>query len=345
MVSKIALFNHEGGVGKTAITFNLGWMLASKGKTVILVDADPQCHLTEMFLGFSAQPELEELYHKNQNIKAGLAPAFESQPRLIRAVDCIGAEEQERLYLLPGHVGLAEYEATLAMAQELSAALETLKNLPGAITYLLNQTAQKYDADYMLIDMSPSLSSINQNLLMTSDFFLLPLPSNFFSLLAIDSLATILPKWRQWSLRASQLKRLQDAEYPYPQITPALLGAILLNSDLQKNASSQNSSDWIEKIKKSAVNNLVPALQANHLLLPDQNYADQGIEKDLCLIEMSNFNPLITLSQANQTPIFALNPEQIGQTGETSPSQAELQSAFSALADKILNLTANAVCA
>ncbi|MBJ7901223.1 MAG: AAA family ATPase [Cyanobacteria bacterium RI_101] len=349
MVSKIALFNHEAGLGKTAITFNLGWMLAAKGKRVILLDADPQCHLTEMFLSFSAQPELEELYHKNQNIKAGLAPAFEAQPRLIRAIDCIGAEGQKRLYLLPGHVGLAEYEATLALAQELSASLETLKNLPGAITYLLNQTAQKYSADYILIDMSPSLGAINQNLLMTSDFFALPLPSSFFSLLALDSLASILPKWRQWSLRASQLKRLQQAEYPYPEIKPSFLGTIIFNNGSQESQFSKAVPDWVEKIKSSVIQNLVPLLQENHLLLPNQSYFDQGMEKDFCLIEMSNFNPLITVSKSNQTPIFTLTPEQIGQTGKmlekTVQSQAQLQNDFSALADKILNLTANAVCA
>ncbi|WP_201029053.1 ParA family protein [Cylindrospermopsis raciborskii] len=48
MVQKIALFNHKGGVSKTTTTFNLGWMLAEKGKRVILVDTDPQCNLTGM---------------------------------------------------------------------------------------------------------------------------------------------------------------------------------------------------------------------------------------------------------------------------------------------------------
>lgn len=51
MAVKIALFNNKGGVSKTTTTFNLGWMLASKGKRVILVDADPQTNLSGLVLG------------------------------------------------------------------------------------------------------------------------------------------------------------------------------------------------------------------------------------------------------------------------------------------------------
>lgn len=349
MVYKIALFNHKGGVSKTTTTFNLGWMLASKGKKVILVDTDPQCNLSGMVLGFSTKQELEEVYSKNQNIKAGLAPAFESQPRLISAVDCIPIENQDGLFLLPGHVGLAEYEVTLGLAQELSASIQTLKNLPGSISYLLNKTAEKYCADYILIDMSPSLSSINQNLLMTSDFFILPTIPDFFSVMAIDSLSTILPKWHQWSMKASELKILKEADYPFPKVTPLFLGTIIQNYRIKYRKPSAAFQNWITGIKDAVSDRLIPSLGKESMVLPEHIYISQGMERDLCLIQMSDFNSLIAVSQNCQTPVFALNPEQIGQTGNvldnTLESQGHFKKAFSTLADRIINLTYNAVCA
>ena len=354
MVRKIALFNHKGGVSKTTTTFNLGWMLASKGKKVILVDTDPQCNLSGMVLGFSTKQELEAIYGesakgKNLNIKAGLAPAFESQPREIEAVNCIPIEGQDGLFLLPGHVGLAEYEVTLGLAQELSASIQTLKNLPGSISYLLDKTAEKYSADYILIDMSPSLSSINQNLLMTSDFFILPTIPDFFSVMAIDSLATILPKWHQWSVKASELKILKDADYPFPKVTPLLLGTIIQNYRIKSKKPSKAFQKWITDIKVAVSDRLLPVLTKEQMLFSEDIYRTQGIEGDLCLTQMSDFNSLIARSQDCQTPIFALTPEQIKQSGRvletTIQSQTSFKDTFSILADRIISLINYADCA
>ena len=61
MAQKIALFNHKSSVSKTTTTFNLGWMLAAKGKRVILVDTDPQCNLTGMCLGGETEKAQERI--------------------------------------------------------------------------------------------------------------------------------------------------------------------------------------------------------------------------------------------------------------------------------------------
>ncbi|MGJ3250853.1 MAG: ParA family protein [Elainellaceae cyanobacterium] len=349
MVQKIALFNHKGGVSKTTTTFNLGWMLASKGKRVILVDTDPQCNLTGMALGEETEDDearIAAIYNTRSNIKTGLAPAFESQPRAIEAVDCVPLEGQDGLFLLPGHVGFAEYEVTLGIAQELSGSIQALKNLPGSITDLLDKTAKKFDADYILIDMSPSLGAINQNLLMTSDFFIVPTTADFFSVMAIDSLAKVLPKWYAWAKTASSLQILKDATYPFPEITLRFLGIIVQNYRIIRGKETAAFETWIQKIEEDVSSKLVPALRKSNMMLPEQLYADQGIDDSLCLTKISNFNSLIALSQEHQTPIYALTAQQLGQIGtvleKNQAKQTEFRQMFENLADKIIGLTSAA---
>ncbi len=80
MAKRIALFNHKGDVSRTTTIFNLGWMLASKGKKVILADTDPQCNLTELVLGYKGLTESERFYEteKERNLRFALAPTTPS---------------------------------------------------------------------------------------------------------------------------------------------------------------------------------------------------------------------------------------------------------------------------
>ncbi|MEA5576825.1 ParA family protein [Anabaena sp. UHCC 0451] len=348
MVQKIALFNHKGGVSKTTTTFNLGWMLASKGKRVILVDADPQCNLTGMALKEETEEDearIETIYNTHSNIKTGLAPAFESQPRAIEAVDCIQIQSQAGLFLLPGHVGFGEYEVTLGIAQELSGSIQTLKNLPGAIYDLLEKTANKFNADYVLIDMSPSLGSINQNLLMISDFFLVPTTADFFSVMAIDSLARILPKWCNWARKASTNPILKEANYPFPEFGLKFLGTIVQNYRIIRGKETAAFQTWIEKIENAVKNKLKPILDQNNLLLPSQVYTEQGINCSFTITKIPSSNSLIAPSQKHATPVYALTPEQLNQQGIVTEinekKQEEFKTIFSDLADKIISLSSS----
>ncbi len=347
MVHKIAIFNNRGGVGKTTITFNLGWMLASMGKRVILVDADSsQCDLTNIVIAYSTHEEIEEHIYKNdRNIKAGLAPAFELQPRLIKAVECIPVEGQDGLFLLPGHIGAAEYEATLGLAQSLSGSIISLKNLPGSISYLLEKTAEKFSADYMLIDMNPNANSLTQNLFMISDFFLVPTIPDSSSVRAIDSLINILPKWHKWAEKASALKILREADYPFPKVTPLFLGTIIV---IEKYRIKKLTDRIDPAVINDAMDRMFQALSQENMTFPRHIYSAEGITDAFCLTQISNFDSLISISQDFQTPVFALTTEQIEQAGgvlaTTLNSQEQFKDAFSTLADRVINLTSNAVC-
>jgi cellulose biosynthesis protein BcsQ len=348
MSKRISLFNHKGGVSKTTTTFNLGWMLAERGLRVILVDADPQCNLTGMLLGYSGPSELESFYeqHPERNIKAALAPAFESRPRLIDGVDCIAIRNRPGLFLLPGHIGLSEYEVTLGIAQELSGSIQTLQNLPGSISYLLEKTAERHHADYVLVDLSPSLSSINQNLLTTSDFFLVPTNPDFFSVMAIDSLATILPKWASWANKAMSMPILREATYPMPTVTPKFLGTIIQKFRPRGGAPAVGFQHWIDELETSVSAKLIPSLRGADLLLDDAEYRAVGLESDLCLAIIADFNTLIAKSQEHQTPIFALTSEQIGQQGivliGTEQSRDAFRVVFENLTNRVVGLTDHA---
>jgi cellulose biosynthesis protein BcsQ len=150
-------------------------MLAEKGRRVVMVDTDPQCNLTGLVLDYSQTDDLDAFYkdHPDQNIRAGLAPAFESQPRPIESIEAVPWPEG-RAAVDSGHVNLSEYEVTLGIAQELSGTLQALRNLPGAFHYFIEKVADANKADFVLIDMNPSLGPLNQNFLMTSDLFLIP---------------------------------------------------------------------------------------------------------------------------------------------------------------------------
>lgn len=349
MQRQIALFNHKGGVSKTTTCFNLGWMLAKKGKKVLLVDCDPQCNLTGMVLGFKGADELRAVYEAPgvKNIQGGLAPAFESRPSPMVPVDCESVAGQPNMYLLPGHIGLAEYEVTLGIAQELSGSLLTLQNLPGAMPHLFEITGNKYAADYILIDMSPSLGAINQNLLMTSDFFIVPMAPDYFSVMATDSLATVLPKWYAWSQQAMANSVLQNATYSFPSKTPKFLGTVVQKYRLREgNTPSQAFQQWIEEIETGVKDKLIPKLRECSMLLDEDAYSNAGCPLGTPLLQMSDFNSLIALSQKHQYPVFGLTDAQLEQSGivleRTRESMLRFETLYSQAADRIMHLIEHA---
>lgn len=347
MAKIIAMFNHKGGVSKTTTTFNLGWMLAEKGARVILADFDPQCNLTGMVLGFRGVEDLENTYKSNpaNNVRDALAPAFESQPRQIEGAECFEVEGNDRLFLLAGHIGLAEYETTLGIAQELTGSLLALRNLPGSLHYMLQQTAEKYEADYIFLDMSPSLGPVNQNLISICDFFIVPLHPDYFSTMALNSLSRTLPRWRRWAESAHALQVLQEADYPFPKPKSEFIGAIVQKYRPKYGKASKAFQKWIDQLVAGLQHELIPSMEAAGLLHSDRFRVRVEQEPYEPIMEVADFNSLIAESQDHQVPVYALTAEMLKQGGavwdQTEESMAVFRDAFASCADKVIALTAD----
>jgi cellulose biosynthesis protein BcsQ len=345
MVKIICLFNHKGGVSKTTTAFNLGWMIATKGKRVLLADFDPQCNLTGMVMGFKGVDDLAALYSGSpaNNVKDGLTPAFESQPRAIVAVKCTEVPGNRNLFLLPGHIGLAEYETTLGIAQELSGSLLALRNLPGSIRFLLDKTAAGCSADFVLVDMSPSLGPLNQNLLTTSDTFIVPLHPDYFSAMALSSLAKTLPRWKMWANTAYEIEALQQADYPFPKPHMTFIGAVIQKYRPRNQRASKAFQHWIDQLIQGLKDTLFPALEKAAMLDAKSFKERSGIDPWTPLLEVPDFNSLIALSQEHQVPVYALTADQIGQKGavweQTKDSMKLFFERFSQCADKVIALS------
>ena len=345
MAKTIAFFNNKGGVSKTTTCFNLGWMLAQRGHTVVMVDADPQCNLSGMVLDLSEADALDKFYleHPERNLKDALEPAFSSRPKPLQPVDCLPVPGQERLLLIPGHVGLAEDEVSLGIAQQLSESVQALKNLPGSFSHLFQITAEHYDADFVLLDLSPGLGSINQNLVATSDFFVVPASPDVFSVMAIDSLARVVPRWLTWARNASQLDALATADYPFPTPRLKFLGMIVQRYRLKGGEPTEAFGHYFEELDEAIEKTLTPAFQGAGLLLEPSQYAQAGLEGALRLASISDFNTLIANSQQARKPVFALTQEDVSRRGfvwQTQKASIDMfHQTFEELAEHVEQLT------
>lgn len=328
MCKKIVFFNHKGGVSKTTTTYNIGWMIGLLGKKVLIVDADPQCNLTSLFLG--DDNNFEKYYSDDttrlHNIMDGVRVAFEGKPAPIKEVNCIQSQENSNLFLLAGHANLSEYDASLSFAQNSNNAITTLQNLPGAFNALIELTSRKYDIDYVLIDLNPGLSAINQNIFISSDAFIVPTNPDPFSIMAITTLYKILPKWVEWADRMRPL--FADAAYPLSDSRPKFVGELIQRFNIRNGKAAKPYRENIAEIKDVVVKQFVPAMSKHNMLFSKEAYLEAKISEDFCLAEIRDFQGLLPKSSSAGVPVFALTNKQIGETGPVLKGMAENRDRF-----------------
>lgn len=337
---RIIFFNHKGGVSKTTTAYNLGWKLAETGKKVLLVDADPQCNLTGLIL----QDEFEKYYidesTKNLNLKDAVSPAFDSKPESIEPIKCFEIARNNNLFLLPGHPNLSELEPQLSFAQTSNNAFSIMQNLPGAFNCLIEGIVKENNIEYVIFDVNPGLGAINQNLFSISDLFIIPTNPDPFSLMAINTLSTVLPRWYQQSKQMRLM--FGNASYPFPNFNPKLGGIIIQRFNIRNGKPNKPFRDNMDQILEEVKNKLIPSLQQSDMLLNEDNYNNSSIYESYCLSEIPDFQSLGQKASEIGIPVFAIKDDEIRENGvilaQLVDKRQSIDNVFNELANQIIEI-------
>jgi len=174
MSKVITIGNHKGGVGKTTSVVNIGAGLHSLGKSVLLIDLDPQANLSQS-LG---------LINQERTIYGAIRGEYPLHPVNI-------------LPPIPIHFAYVDRKGLDAIPStlDLSGAEVELSGEAGReyiLRELLEPMREAYD--YILIDSPPSLGLLTINALAASDQILIPLQAQYLALQGLTKLLEIVDK-------------------------------------------------------------------------------------------------------------------------------------------------------
>jgi chromosome partitioning protein len=157
----LAIANQKGGVGKTTVAVNLSYGLACAGKSVLLVDADPQGAATRWLM-------------ENESPEGSLADVLiEGRSILSSAV-----EVRDNLSLLPAGNNLATVEKSLAAE-------------PGA-ELVLKIALGSVRKDFVVIDCPPSLGLLSTLALTAAQEAVVPLQTEAMALHGLVALQRLI---------------------------------------------------------------------------------------------------------------------------------------------------------
>lgn len=192
--------------------------------------------------------------------------------------------------------------------------------------------------------MSPSISATNANLLMQSDYFIVPCSPDYYCSMAINSLSEVIPTWNKTYERLKNHSVFSEAIYRLPDTPPKFIGTISQRFKLRNGTPSRAFQQWIDRININVNTNLVPSLKQNNMIIDEEKFHEVATpEEPYNIINLPDFNALIAQSQKYNVPIFALTPEQIEQVGKilevSESSRDEFHETFTKLAQTEIALT------
>lgn len=166
----IAFANQKGGVGKTTSAVNIAASVGILGKSVLLIDLDPQGNTTSG-VGIN-----------KKNLKS---TSYELLIDEIDAVQAIVETEFKNLSVIPSNISLAGAEFDLYQ----------LDNREYRLKKQLEAVKDNYD--YIFIDCPPSLGMITVNALAAADAVIIPMQCEYYALEGLSQLMITIRKIKQ----------------------------------------------------------------------------------------------------------------------------------------------------
>jgi chromosome partitioning protein len=323
----------------------------------LIVDLDPQCNLTGLVLGFSAVDEdhMDTFYLNRENLT--LQPIVEAlidgmTPENFMQLNkgTVLQTKNNNLFLLPGHLNIADLDSQISVSLKIASGIPATKNIPGGLPKLLQQLAAMIGADYILYDLSPNVGGLNEVMLMSSDYFIVPTSPDYFCLQAVNSLAKNIAKWHYEIEQFKKAHGFEDRLFPIRN-APQFLGIIQQRYRPRNERPSLSFQDWIDKIRESINKRFVPALHKIGCVIDKENIENALAGTNLQpydLAHIPDFNSLIAISQKLSKPIFALSDLEIKEHGKVfghaentmEESRNKFDVTFKDLSSRILKLTA-----
>jgi hypothetical protein len=214
---------------------------------------------------------------------------------------------------------------------------------------MLQKIAENENVDYMLYDLSPNVGGLNEVILMSSDYFIVPTSPDYFCLQAIGSLKKNIPKWHKEIGRFTEDQGFSDHSFPVKNC-PKFLGAIQQRYRPRNGKPASSFQTWVEKIRGAINGDLVPMLEKIDCVIGESEMLKVLRGSGLSpydLAHISDFNSLIAISQQLSKPIFALSVKDIREVGHAfghventmTSSRDNFLEVFTDLGKRVIRLT------